>query len=256
MRYLMLSDIHANLEALRSALDVVQVDAGKDYDEVVCLGDVVGYGPDPNECIETLLSLGPVAVVRGNHDKACSGITDAEDFNSTARKAAEWTLEALKKDNLKYLRELPRGPQAVGEFRIVHGSPRDEDEYLFTAEGAAESFVAHPHPLTFFGHTHVQGGFVLDRDSAVEEIVPGHEEQGDKVSRIDFALEEGKRYLINPGSVGQPRDGDPRAAYAFYDSDRKVVEFRRVPYPIEGTQKKILAAGLPASLSVRLAIGH
>ena len=252
MRYLMLSDIHANLEGMRAAL----TDAGEDYDEVVCLGDIVGYGPDPNECIEILLSLGPVAVVRGNHDKACSGIADAKDFNSTARKAAQWTHDALKKDNLKYLQELPQGPQPVGGFRIVHGSPRDEDEYLFTVEGAAESFVAHPHPLTFFGHTHVQGGFVLDRDSAVHEIELGHEDQDVKVSRIDFALAEGKRYLINPGSVGQPRDGDARAAYAFYDSDRKVVAFRRVAYPIEETQKKILAAGLPASLSARLAIGH
>ena len=249
MRYLMLSDIHANLAALRAAL----ADAGQDYDEAVCLGDLVGYGPDPNECTEELCSLGLSAVVRGNHDKACSGIADAEDFNSTARKAAQWTHEALTEDNLKYLQELPQGPQPVGGFQIVHGSPRDEDEYLFTVESAAESFLACPYPLVFFGHTHVQGGFVMDRDSVVDGLEPVHE---DKVSKIDFALEEGQRYLINPGSVGQPRDGDPRAGYAFYDSDRKVVEFRRVPYPIEETQKKILAAELPASLSVRLAVGH
>ena len=249
MRYLMLSDIHANLAALVAAL----ADAGQDHDEVVCLGDIVGYGPDPNESTERLHSLGLLAVVRGNHDKACSGITDAKDFNNTARKAAQWTHEALRTDNLKYLQELSQGPQAVGDFRIVHGSPRDEDEYLFTPVEAGASFLEYSHPLVFFGHTHIQGGFVCDRDGGVAELAPVHE---DGVSRIDYALEEGKRYLINPGSVGQPRDGDPRASYAAYDSERRMVEFRRVPYPIEETQKKILAAGLPASLSLRLAAGH
>lgn len=249
MRYLMLSDIHAN----REALEVVLEAAGKDYDEVVSLGDLVGYGADPNEAVKAVRALEPVALVRGNHDKAGCGLIDAEDFNAIARQAAQWTQQELSEDHLAYLRELPEGPASVGGFQIVHGSPRDEDEYLFTPVEVSENFEFSPARLLFFGHTHVQGGFVLNREGVVEEMEPVH---GEGASRLEFRMEEGSRYFINPGSIGQPRDGDPRAAFAFYDEENSVIEYCRVPYAIETTQKKILDAGLPESLSRRLAAGR
>ncbi|MFQ5658531.1 MAG: metallophosphoesterase family protein, partial [Candidatus Methylomirabilales bacterium] len=146
MRTLILSDIHSNSAALEAVLN--QVKGQGPYDQVVCLGDVVGYGPDPNEVIDRLQGLDPVAVVRGNHDKACCGISNAEDFNVHARVAAAWTREQLRPENLIYLRQLDAGPLRVGEFQIVHGSVRDEDEYVFAPQDAAESLKLAEVPLT------------------------------------------------------------------------------------------------------------
>ncbi len=249
MRTLILSDIHSNLTALEAALEQVQ---GK-YDRVICLGDIVGYGPDPNEVIQRVQGLQPVAVVRGNHDKACCGISDAQDFNAVARAAATWTREQLPPDNLAYLRQLDVGPLAVEGFQIVHGSIRDEDEYVFTPREAHENLDLAQVPLTFCGHTHFQGGFAL-RDTGRLEVLRVRIEPG--VGFAEYTLTPGGKYLINPGSIGQPRDGDPRAGFAFYDPEKALVEYWRVPYDVEATQKRMKAAKLPDPLIARLSVGR
>lgn len=249
MRYLILSDIHANLEAL----DTVLHHARGHYEQVVCLGDVVGYGPDPNEVIDRVRALDPVAIVRGNHDKAGCGIDSAEEFNTAARQAAFWTRGQLRPENLAYLRQLTRGPVRCDNFQIVHGSLRDEDEYIFLPRDAYETLQLADLPLTFCGHTHFQGGFVL-RDTGRMEVLRVSLALG--VAKAELKLEPNARYLINPGSVGQPRDGDTRAAFAFWDAEAQRIEFWRVPYQIEVTQKKMEAAGLPDSLIARLSFGR
>ncbi|MFQ5926632.1 MAG: metallophosphoesterase family protein [Terriglobia bacterium] len=249
MRYLILSDIHANLEALDSVL----AHARGHYDRVICLGDLVGYGPDPNEVIDRLRTLEPVAVVRGNHDKASCGIDSAEDFNAAARQAALWTRQQLRAENLTYLRELPQGPMRCDSFQIVHGSLRDEDEYIFLPREAFESLKMAETSLTFCGHTHFQGGFAL-KETGRMEVLRVRLELG--VAKAELTLEANTRYLINPGSIGQPRDGDARAAFAFCEPDRQEVEYWRVPYNIEVTQKKMQAASLPEPLIVRLSFGR
>jgi len=249
VRYLILSDIHANLSALEAVLAQVK----DNYDQCVCLGDIVGYGPDVNQAVDGVRALEPVALVRGNHDKAGCGITDAEDFNPTARTAALWTREQLTTDNLDYLKALPEGPARVGSYQIVHGSVRDEDEYLFRAREARESLEVAKVPVTFFGHTHFQGGFLLRAGSRVE-LIRLRWPAG--VVSAKLVLANNARYLINPGSIGQPRDGDPRAGFAFYDEDKRTVEYWRVPYDIEATQEKMSKANLPPSLIDRLSLGR
>lgn len=235
MRYLILSDIHANLEALRSVLD----DAAGQYDTVVCCGDVVGYGPDPNEtaewCRENCRSI-----VRGNHDKACAGIADLEWFNPVARASALWTQSLLTEPNLQWLRDLPTGPLEVNGFAILHGSPADEDEYLVSPSDVREYAEELPSSVSFFGHTHLQGGFEVHRNG----VIP--------IADADLTLYDSSGYLINPGSVGQPRDGDPAAAWAIYDSDRHFVQYRRTSYDVTVTYRRILDAGLPEVLGLRL----
>jgi len=249
MRYLILSDIHSNLEALEAVLGQAQ----EHYEQVVCLGDVVGYGPNPNEVIDRLQELKPVATVRGNHDKASCGIDSAEEFNAAARQAALWTREQLRAENLSYLRQLPSGPIRLDTFQIVHGSLRDEDEYLFQPREAYESLKLAEIPLTFCGHTHFQGGFALKETGQLEVL---RVSQARGLATAELKLEPGARYLINPGSLGQPRDGDPRAAFACFDPDRQQVEYWRVPYDVRATQAKMRAAGLPESLAVRLSFGR
>lgn len=249
MRTLILSDIHSNLTALEAVLALVPAK----YDQVVCLGDIVGYGPDPNEVIDRVRALAPVATVRGNHDKACCGISNAEDFNAVARAAAAWTREQLRPENLTYLRQLDVGPLRVREFQIVHGSVRDEDEYVFALREAVESLRLAEVAVTFCGHTHFQGGFVL-RDSGRMEMVRVRTERG--VAAAELPIEADAKYLINPGSIGQPRDGDTRAGYAFYDEDKRLVEYWRVPYDIEATQKRMKDFSLPQPLIARLRVGR
>ncbi len=249
MRYLILSDIHSNAPALEATLAQV----GRRYDASVCLGDIVGYGPDANEATDRVQALAPTAVVRGNHDKAGSGLTDPDDFNPSARAAALWTREQLRPENLEYLRQLPMGPARVGSFQIVHGSVRDEDEYVFHAPEARMSLELTEVPVTFFGHTHFQGGFVLRNSGRVEQVrlhwPPG-------VVSAKLVLATNARYLINPGSIGQPRDGDPRASFAFYDDKEHAVEYWRVPYDVGVTQERMRKAGLPTPLVDRLAAGR
>lgn len=248
MRYLILSDIHSNLEALQKCLEVAQ---GR-YEEVLCLGDLVGYGPDPNPAVEAVEKTAPV-IIRGNHDKACCGIIGGEDFNPYARMATLWTREQLTARNLALLRNLPSGPVDVNGFQLMHGSPRDEDEYLAGPEEAMAALQSIRSQVALFGHTHLQGGFQLNADG-VFQIIRFYGQRDGCIFTLQ--LEEGTRYLINPGSVGQPRDRDWRAAFAIFDSDRRRVEYYRTSYDLPRTQEKMRRAGLPEPLITRLEFGR
>lgn len=246
MRYLAVSDLHANWEALEAVLD----DAEGRYTRVICCGDIVGYGADPNQVVEWVRAHCAV-VIRGNHDRACTGLEDLEWFNPVARAAAVWTLDNLKPENAGFVRELDKGPLFLDGIQVLHGSPCDEDEYLVDAHEAAQAFGYLESPVAFFGHTHLQGGFIWNH-ARVETILP----VSLRNDRELLDIESGAGYLINPGSVGQPRDGDPRASYVLYDSDAGIMTYRRIPYDIERAQNKIREAGLPPFLADRLAIGR
>ena len=248
MRYLILSDIHSNLEALDS---VLRASISQRYDSVLVLGDLVGYGADPNAIVDCVRYMNPTSIVRGNHDKVASGLDNAEDFNPMAKAAARWTRESLTPQNLDYLRGLPAGPRMVDNtVEICHGSPLDEDLYVVADVDAARSLAAAGAPICLFGHTHVALSARMDGQRRLEIEAPqGHPE-------FEVKIEAGSKYLINPGSVGQPRDGDSRAAYAIVDLDRMVVTLYRVAYSIETAQKKILDAGLPPMLAYRLGMGR
>ncbi|MBI3404228.1 MAG: metallophosphoesterase family protein [Acidobacteria bacterium] len=257
MRLLILSDIHANITGLEAALKAAE---GR-WDKAVCLGDVVGYGPDPNEATDRVRPM-VISVIRGNHDKACAGITDAEDFNPVARAAALWTRDKLTPENLTYLKDLPIGPVQAEGITMVHGAYRDEDEYVFAPAQALDGLLGSPTDITFFGHTHFQGGFSF-QDNRIEVIgirpapPSGTPSDGkDQIAMAALRIERGTRYLLNPGSTGQPRDGDPRAGFAIADLANAVVEFWRVPYEIEPVQRRMLEAGLPEPLALRLSFGR
>ena len=256
MRLLLLSDIHANIEALEACLAVAP-----GYDMVVSLGDVVGYNAAPNEVCARVRALGSISV-RGNHDRACAGLMELDSFNALAASITRWTQGVLLPDNLDWLSSLPKGPVRIRALRgveFVHGSPRDEDEYLLNWFQASTSFQAPGHPgRIVFGHTHVQGGFMLG-DGLTRAITPKFA-KSDGLVEFRMTLAPGARYLINPGAVGQPRDGDWRAAFALYegwDEDEPAkVTFYRVPYAIEKAQQRIVSAGLPAELAMRLKLGR
>lgn len=251
MRILLLSDIHANLEALEASLA-----AAPAYDLVVNLGDIVGYGASPNEVATRSRELGTV-FVRGNHDKAATGLMELEDFNPMAAAAAVWTRGELTPENLEWLRNLPHGPVSLPEFpqvQLVHGSPNDEDEYVVSLGDALAPLITLTMPLTFFGHTHLQGGFFANGLSA-DGFRPEYRTVGQAES-VALQLKPNARYMINPGSVGQPRDGDWRAAFALYDTDAQVVHFHRTPYKLKDAQDRIFAANLPSRLATRLAAGR
>ena len=219
------------------------------WDLVVCLGDLVGYGADPNRVTEWVrANVGPV--VRGNHDKACVGLDDLEWFNPAARISTLWTRANLSEENRQYLADLPRGPLAVDGFQILHGSPLDEDEYLIMMDDAEECEGALEATVTFFGHTHLQGGFRFHVRGIrrVPQMGPGSR-------RHDYEIDSHSKYLINPGSVGQPRDNDPRAAWCVYLPEEHQIIYRRVDYDIEAAQKKIVEAGMPEILARRLSVG-
>jgi predicted phosphodiesterase len=246
VRYLILSDIHANLQALEA---VVAETKGR-YDEALCCGDLIGYGADPNPVVEWVRANCSL-VVRGNHDKACTGLDDLEWFNPVARQAALWTQKVLTEENASYARDLPKGPLVLGDFELVHGSPYDEDEYVLAAEEASQAFGYLERRLTFFGHTHVQGGFIWNH-TRVETIARPSPRSESHVLEIDPSC----AYLLNPGSVGQPRDGDWRAAYLLYDSGASMLTYYRVGYDLADAQKAIRDAGLPPILADRLSIGR
>ena len=246
MRYLIVSDLHANLEALNAVLD----QSAGDYDRALCCGDLVGYGADPNPVCDWVRGNCSV-VVRGNHDRASTGQDDLEWFNPVARSAAVWTLENLSRENAEFIMALPRGPVTVDSFQLFHGSPYDEDEYVVAAGEAGEAFTYLESRVGFFGHTHVQGGFIWNQ-SRVETILRTPARSDSQALVIDPAC----AYMINPGSAGQPRDGDARAAYAIYDTGAANVTYYRITYDVAGAQKKIHAAGLPAILADRLAVGR
>jgi predicted phosphodiesterase len=244
VRYLVLSDIHASLDAL----DAVLAAAAGAWDRVLVLGDLVGYGAEPNEVIDRVRALDPVAVIRGNHDKASCGLDDGENFNQVARFAAAWTEQQLTPDNRRYLRELAQGPTEIDDrLEICHGAPFDEDHYIFDAVDAQRSFQAATRPVCVFGHTHLPVVFSARGPQLAADIPEGD------LQTLQF--EPGVHYLVNPGSVGQPRDGDPRAAFGFYLTDG-IFTFRRIEYSVADAQRKIAAAGLPQSLANRLAIGR
>jgi diadenosine tetraphosphatase ApaH/serine/threonine PP2A family protein phosphatase len=245
MRYLVLSDIHANIDALEAVLG--DADA-RGYDCVVVLGDLVGYGAEPGAVIDRVRGLPVCAAVRGNHDKVAAGIGDGSDFNPIARASAEWTARTLTDDQRTYLRELPLGPAVVDDvIEICHGSPDDEDRYVFDSLDAIACIQASIRPVCLFGHTHSPLAVGLVRSELT--YLPA-----DGGSRLEW-LAEG-RYLVNVGSVGQPRDGDPRAAYGIVDTRARAVTFVRLDYPLGRAQDRIRAAGLPEPLATRLGAGR
>ena len=239
--YLILSDVHANLEALEAVLAAA---AGR-YGRILCLGDFVGYGADPNAVVEWAREHVTVSI-RGNHDRASAafdpgGPDGIETFSPSAQASTLWTRDALTTENRRFLEALPRGPLPYEGFDMIHGSPVHEDDYLITLADAEPVRHYLGARLTFFGHTHRQGGFLLARRGAAY-LDPGR--------RLE--VEADHYYLVNPGSVGQPRDGDPRAAYAFYWPEERAVEYHRADYDIDRAAAKIRAAGLPDFLADRL----
>jgi diadenosine tetraphosphatase ApaH/serine/threonine PP2A family protein phosphatase len=246
MRYLILSDIHANLDALEAVLAA----ADGTWESVLVLGDLVGYGGEPNGVIDRVRALNPLAIIRGNHDKAACGLEDASNFNQIARYAAVWTGEALTPENREYLRSLPPGPVMIDDHvEICHGSPFDEDHYIFDADDALRALETGERQLTLFGHTHLPVVFQKQGDNFGGFVPEGEDD-------TTIVLRPGIRYVVNPGSVGQPRDGDPRAAYATYDSEALALVLKRIPYAVDAAQRRILVAGLPPSLANRLAVGR
>lgn len=246
MRYLILSDIHSNDEALSAVLRHVR---RKKFDRVVVLGDFVGYGANPNQVIEKIRKLRRRKVlIRGNHDKVVCGLDAGELFNPIALTAARWTAEKLTAINRRFLEALPVGPAFVDEaFLICHGSPRDEDAYIFSDRDAYLNFEENEASVCFFGHSHIPSIFTLEPHGIRVEVVVGE--------RVRVKLERDRRYLINPGSIGQPRDRNPAAGYAIYDASERIVHFDRVPYDAARAREKIRRAGLPGMLGDRLLVG-
>lgn len=247
MRVLIYSDVHANLEALEA-----MAEAAGDCEERLCLGDVVGYGASPNETSAWVRERSAV-VIRGNHDRTCATLAGLEWFNPTAATAARWTNTHLTAEHLAWLEALPAGPRLWERHCLVHGSPLDEDEYLVSLAQAAGVFAATTAWVHWFGHTHLQGGYELGDDQVQELGLRPPPGRG--AGEVRLQLVPGVRYLLNPGSVGQPRDGDWRAAFAVLDTETNVAEFHRVPYDLAGAQRRILEAGLPGALAQRLARG-
>ena len=251
MRALILSDIHANIEALDAVLEVAPRQA---YDRLFVLGDLVGYGASPNEVVDRVYALEPDVLIRGNHDKVASGVEEPHHFNQVAAQAAIWTLDALTDVNRERVAALPRGPVAVDDVvEVCHGTPFDEDVYVFDHDDATRALNAATGRICFFGHTHLPVAFLRRHAaSSLDVVVPVLGAPDPTV----VALEGEPRYLINPGSVGQPRDGDPRAAYAVYDDQAAQVEIVRVPYRVDVAQQKIIDAKLPETLARRLGVGR
>lgn len=244
MQFLVLSDVHANLEALEAVLAVE-----RSWSQVLVLGDLVGYGGDPNAVVERVRQLPIAAIVRGNHDKVATGLASVDTFNPVARQAILWTARTLTPGNHAWLAALPEGPALFdADIEVCHGAPFDEDFYVFDELDAQRAGASASRPLCLLGHTHVQGIFRLGQYVSAERTS----------ARVPYPFHYAtiSRALVNCGAVGQPRDGDPRAAYGVLDTDAKVLTLGRVAYDVESAQAKILAADLPASLAQRLAIGR
>jgi len=242
MRYAILADIHANLAALTAVLEDIK---GKDgVDELWCLGDIVGYGPEPGECIKLLRQYNPVCVA-GNHDLGAVGRLELSYFNPAAAEACQWTAEKLNPVDARYLEDLPKTVQK-GDFLLAHGSPMEPVmEYVMSTSVAEKNFSFFNSQFCLVGHTHVPMAFKQEDDSCSSiALSPG----------IGLVM-HGHRMIINPGAVGQPRDGDPRASYAIYDSEGHMLRLYRVSYDIRATQDKMMQAGLPISLVTRLEKG-
>lgn len=259
MRVLVLSDIHANLTALETVLaNAERTDfLGKTgFEQVWCLGDVVGYGPDPNECVARLRAFGDdLLCVAGNHDWAVLGKLPVDDFNPEARRAVLWTRERLTPASRAFLERLPDEPLVRGDFTITHASPRHPVwEYIIRPFTAQENFAYFDTPFCLIGHTHVPVIFRCRREARGEEDVEVCRALAPVYDKL-VGLAGDHRLIINPGSVGQPRDSDPRAAYALLDTEAAIWRYRRVAYPYELTQARMRAANLPHRLIARLAYG-
>ncbi|RRR68005.1 MAG: metallophosphoesterase [Candidatus Viridilinea halotolerans] len=249
MRILLVSDIHSNL----AALEAVLLDAGS-FDQLWCLGDTIGYGPCPNECVDLMRHHANVAI-SGNHDLACLGQIDLRDFNPDARNANLWNGEQLTPANHAWLANLAPRTDVDARYMLAHGSPREPVwEYLLSVEAAQANFELFSHTICFIGHSHVQLGFrqrnPYDR---VERFLPDMHHQPPRDNVVD--LSGSCRFFINPGSVGQPRDQDKRAAYALLDTDAATLTFMRVEYDIERTQRQMVEHNLPTALIRRLDYG-
>jgi len=244
MRYLVISDVHANLEALDAVLD-----AAGAYDHVLALGDFVGYGADPNAVIERVRAMPAVTWIRGNHDKVGSGLDTTEGFNQLARRAIEWTSRQLTNDHRTWLAALPEGPVAAGTLmEICHGAPFDEDFYIFDDLDAMRALQASRRSVCLFGHTHVPAAYSLNQGDRVLRSLTG--------PRVDLSASTDTVFLVNCGAVGQPRDGDPRAAFGILDTADRSLTLMRVTYDVAKAQAKIVAAGLPEVLAQRLGVGR
>jgi diadenosine tetraphosphatase ApaH/serine/threonine PP2A family protein phosphatase len=245
VRYLVITDIHGNVHALDAVLNDA---AALGYDHALCLGDLVGYGADPGAVIERVRALAPLVIIRGNHDKVCAGLEPALFFNEVARRSIEWTQGVLSPEDLQYLAALPQGPRRVDDnVEICHGSPVDEDQYVFTQDDAARALTAASARLCLFGHTHLPAIFTAADDPATT---------GEDLEDDEMRLPATGPALINVGSVGQPRDGDARAAYGVLDLARGTIRLRRAVYDVQGAQRRIMAAGLPQWLALRLERGQ
>ncbi len=242
MRSAVIADIHSNLEAFQAVLRDLEERGGAD--EIWCLGDIVGYGPDPRECIRLLRQQHAVCVA-GNHDWAAIGKLDTSAFNPEAAAACQWTAEALKKEDVDYLAGLPLTLR-LGDFTLAHGSPREPIwEYVLSTQAAKANFGCFDSRFCLIGHSHSPLLFELDaKDSCRLHQLPE-----------ELSLRTGSRFIINCGSVGQPRDGDPRASYAIIDTETETLWHHRVKYDFKVTQEKILDADLPVRLASRLSVG-
>ena len=245
MRALVISDLHSNAEALRAVMARVR---RKKFDHIICLGDFVGYGAQPNQVLDVMRTLrGRKLYIRGNHDRVASGLDDANGFNQAAKAAALWTRDHLSAPNRRFLRDLTVGPLIHRGVMLCHGSPYDEDEYVFNVHHAAQILALFDTPLILFGHTHLPAVFSIDADQNVRGFAVRDE--------LTVKLDPQQRYLINPGSVGQPRDRNPDSACVILDTDKRTVQFFRIAYDVKKTQSTILKAGLPPILANRLTFG-
>lgn len=243
MTYGLIADIHANLEALEAVLAELQ-----GVDGTICLGDIVGYGADPAACLERIRQLPDVRAVAGNHDLAVLGKFDVRWFNEFAQDAIKWTQDRISADDRSYLSSLPLTAHLEGAI-LVHGSLPEEMDYITSVEDARVCFDAMPGDLAFVGHTHVSECYLARQNTRFPEQVS-------LWSGGQVELERELRYIVNPGAVGQPRDGNPHASFGIWDVEARVIEVKRVPYDIERTQEKMVEAGLPDYLSARIAKGR
>lgn len=242
MKVLIISDVHANLVAFETVIA-----AAGEFDAIWNLGDIVGYGPRPGQCIDYLLSLNPAASLIGNHDWAAIGRLQLDEFNPVARYATYWTTAQLTTSHMHYLESLPNRV-IEDDWMLVHASPRHPIwEYVYTAKVAHENFELFDTQVCFLGHTHVQ--LFISESMANEGKAPLQPRDGETISVAS------ERFIVNPGSVGQPRDSNPDAAFALFDTEERAVTFRRVPYDVELTQQQMDEAGLPRPLITRLALG-
>ena len=243
MRYGIVSDVHSNIEALHAVLAALDEER---VDQLLCLGDIVGYGPSPNECCTSLVQRGCISIA-GNHDEAAATGSGLEFFTPLAREALEWNRAALTPDHLSMLTALPR-ERTIGGFDVVHGAPVYHFEYILDTLDAEAAFARTPAALTFVGHTHVAEVYYQDSSGRTyqQRLMHG--------GRIEISPEY--RYIVNPGSVGQPRDRNPQAAFAVCDTEARIVDVKRVNYDVQGVQRRMEEARLPAQLGERLAVGY